>query len=294
MATVSAREVDSYFYAFSYRLGSEADLPADFPIPESATGFQAGVFLPRADPDWLRRSLYPPRILLLHAGSIVILIHPRHGAEALRLALSDVTFIETGQLFLIGWLRLLGSGFDFQLPYNTRSHHVMKEFLDALMAAYLLGNESDSSPDETAGFGPPLDIKFQNLLAANLHPGERLRARWFKPASEPPRRWWRFRIRAKVGGDLLALTNKRLIWMRDRRSDHYERFGSIVTTAHLRGVKRVQCGIGQRNGELSVAFYSGPSWRIPLFPHSFGAAEAFARAFTLESAPSRPSAAEQI
>jgi hypothetical protein len=279
MATVRAQEVDSYFYSFSYRLGCEADLPVDFPIPDSAAGFQAGVFLPRADPDWLGRSRYPPRILLLHAGSLVVLTHPRRGAEPLRLALSDVTFIEAGELFLIGWLRLLGSGFDFQLPYNTRSHHVMKEFLDALMAAYLLGNGTDSSPDEIAEFGPPLDIKFQNLLAANLQPGERLCARWFRPASEPPRRWWRFRIRAKVGGDLLALTNKRLIWLRDRRDDHYERYGRIVTTAHLRGVERVQCGMGQRSGELTVPFYSGPSWRIPLFPGSFSDAEAFAKAF---------------
>jgi hypothetical protein len=42
--TIKAPDVDSLCYVFAYLIRSERDLPADFPIPESARDFQVGVF----------------------------------------------------------------------------------------------------------------------------------------------------------------------------------------------------------------------------------------------------------
>jgi len=58
MSTIQPPDVDSRWYAFAYLIKSEDDLPADFPIPEFARGFQLGVFLPRDHPDWFGRSKY--------------------------------------------------------------------------------------------------------------------------------------------------------------------------------------------------------------------------------------------
>jgi len=277
MSRIKAPEVDSRWYAFSYLIKSEDDLPADFPIPESTMGFEIGIFLPRDAPDWFGRSHYPPRVLLLQGGSLLVLTHPHYGVEPVRLELSDLTFCEAGHILLIGWLRFVTGALDLHLPYNTRSQRLMNEFLDFLMTVYL-GGEANSWARPTAEFGPSLDIKFRNYLTSTMRSGEILCARWFSPASERIRRWGPFRIRREVGGDLVAYTSERLIWIRDQWDDHYERYGSITSTAPLRCMEGVHCsGTGERR-ELNVGFHSGLSWRIPLFPEAFEEAEAFAAA----------------
>ena len=275
MSLARARDVDSRRYIFSWVIGSEDDLPADFPIPESAKSFQIGVFLPRDDPGRFGRSHYPPRILLLHGGSMLVLTHPRCREEPARIVLSDLAFCEFGHLLLIGWLRFVTAGFEVRLPYNTRSERPVNEFLDSLLCAWL-GNGANARNGGIAEFGAPLDIKFRNHLAAALQPQEAFRARWFSPPSELLRRWGPFRVRSEVGGDLITVTDTRIIWIRDRWNGWYERYGSVTSTAPLRGVESVRC---LRTGEqlhLTITLLSGMSWRIPLSPQAYGEAEAFA------------------
>ncbi len=278
MPKVKAPEVDSRWYAFAYLIQCEDELPADFPIPEFAKGFQLGVFLPRDPPDWFGRSNYPPRIVLLHGSSLLVLTHPRYGAEPVRLELADLTFYEAGHVLLIGWIRFATAAREIHLPYNTRAEQLMNEFLDSMMTVHL-GGETNACRSRTAEFGPSLDIKFRNYLNAAMRSGELLCARWFHPPSQRTRRWGPFRIRSEVGGDVVALTNARLIWIRDQWDDHYERYGSITSIARLRGIERVQCF---REGEmrtLIVGFHSGLSWRIPLVSGACEDAEAFASDF---------------
>jgi hypothetical protein len=279
MSQSKAPDVDSRRYVFPYLIGSEDDLPADFPIPESAKGFQIGLFLPRDDPNRFGRSRYPPRILLLHRGSVLVLTHPRYSIA--------------GHFLLIGWLRFVTAESEVHLPYNTRSERPIHEFLDSLLTVSLGGNRlvrrfprtaaGGGYPSEAdtplAEFGPALDIKFRNLLTATIRSGELLRARWFNPPSERIRPWGPFRVRSKVGGDLVACTNERLVWIRDQWNDRYERYGSVTSIAPLRGIESVHCRTGE-DGDLHVAFHSGLSWRIPLLPEAYQEAEAFAGTLT--------------
>ena len=276
MSKTTAQDVDSRWYAFSYLIRSEDDLPADFPIPESEKEFQIGIFLPRDPPDWFGRSKYPPRILLLHGGSLLVLTHPRHSAEPVRLELSDLTYYEAGHILLIGWLRFATATLDLHLPYNTRSERLMNEFLDSLMTVYL-GGKANSCLARTTEFGPSLDIKFRNYLTSTMRSGELLCARWFSPPSERIRRWGPFRVRSEAGGDLVACTNERLIWIRDQWNDRYERYGGITSTAPLRCIASVHCSASV----LNVGFHSGLSWRIPLLREACKEAEAFASACRL-------------
>ena len=132
MSQSKAPEVDSRRYIFPYLIRSADDLPADFPIPESAVGFQIGLFLPRDNPDWFGRSGYPPRIILLQRDALVLATHPRYDAEAVRLALSDLAFYAAGHFLLIGWLRFVTAEAEIYLPYNTRSERPIGAFLDSL------------------------------------------------------------------------------------------------------------------------------------------------------------------
>jgi hypothetical protein len=279
MPQTIAPEVDSRRYIFPYLIRSANDLPADFPIPESATDFQIGVFLPRDHPDWFGRSRYPPRILLLYRDAILLVTHPRYGTEPVRLALSDIAFYEAGHFLLIGWLRFVTAECEVDLPYNTRSERPINEFLDSLVGRSPW-TAADALVRPLAEFGPPLDIKFTNLLASAIRKGETLGARWFNPPAERIRRWGPFRVRSRVGGNLVACTNQRLIWIRDQCNDRYERYGSITSVAPLRGIESAHCSRAGESGDLTVAFHGGLYWRIPLSPEAYAQAAAFAEAFT--------------
>ena len=231
MLTETIAEVDSRYYSFAYLIQSEDDLPADFPVPLSDRGFSLGLFLPRADPDWFGRSLYPPRLLLLLRGAIVVLTHPKYNHAPLRIPLSDA-FYETGQMLLIGWLRFITEQSEVELAYNTRSHHRVSEFLRALTHAYLPKIPEIERRTATA-FGPLLDIKFRNCLAAALERDERVHSLLFSPPIEVARRWGPLRVRSRAAGDLVAFTNRRVLRITDRWNGRHERYGSIVRSAPL-------------------------------------------------------------
>jgi hypothetical protein len=282
MSQTIAPDVDSRRYIFPYLIRSVDDLPADFPIPESARDFQIGVFLPRDHPDWFGRSRYPPRILLLQRDAVLVLTHPRYDTEPVRLAFSDIAFYSAGHFLLIGWLRFVTAECQVDLPYNTRSERPINEFLDSLVGRSPW-TAADALVRPLAEFGQSLDIKFANLLTAAIRTGESLGARWFNPPAERIRRWGPFRIRSKVGGDLVACTNQRLIWIRDQCNDRYERYGSITSVAPLRVIESVHCSRTADGGYLTVAFHCGLSWRIQLLPEAYAEAAAFAETFTSES-----------
>src|SRR6266699_7063197 len=107
MSVATSYEVDSRQYIFAYLIQSEDDVPADFPVPLSGEGFNLGLFLPRDTPNWFGRSLHPPRILLLSSDRLVLLTHPRYNQPPLPISISNIEFVEAGQMLLIGWLRFV-------------------------------------------------------------------------------------------------------------------------------------------------------------------------------------------
>ncbi len=279
MSTNSVCDPDSWQYIFSYSIRCEDDSPADFPIPPSAKGFRAGVFLPRDAPDWFGRSKYPPRILLLVPGAVVVLAHPRHNEPPVRISLPDLAFYEVGHVLLIGWLRFVTAQFQIDLPYNTRSERPLIEFLDRMTESYLAGG-AECRTGEIAAFGPSLDMKFGNRLRTALRKDEWLRARWFSPPFVVSRWWGPFRSRSEVAGDLVALTNKRVLWITDRWRGYYERYGCMSRTAPLGEIAGVHCASDRHRRDLTISFRRGPSWSIPLAPGGYKQAEAFAESLS--------------
>jgi hypothetical protein len=281
MPSTTAFWVDSTRYVFAYLIRTSEDLPADFPIPDSANGFEIGLFLPRDDPDWFGRSTDPPRILLVHDGNLLVLTHPAYSSEPQSMSIADLAFVETGHILLIGWLRFVQAGVEIHLPFNTRSQRPVEEFLDFVMNIYL-GAGAETGDGQVAEFGGPLDIKFRNQLSAALRKQERLRARWFNPPSETVRRWSPIRLRSDLPGDLIAITNTRVLWIRDRREGAYERYGAVTSTVPLRCVRRVRCRDLGTARHLEIALTSGLSWLVPLSSHSSSGAEALAETLTAE------------
>src|SRR5579862_1676204 len=259
MSVATIYEVDSRQYVFAYLIQSEGDLPADFPFPLSGEGFKLGLFLPRYAPNWFGRSSHPPRILLLSGDRLVLLTHPRYNQPPLPLPVSNIVFFEAGQMLLIGWLRFVTAQSDIELGYNTGSHHRVREFLRVLMDAYL-PEIPDAGHGEAAVFGLPLDIKFANWLNETLDRNEWVRARLFSPPFEVPRRWGPLRTHSQTAGDLVAFTNRRVVWITDRWNGRYERYGRIIRTGPVNALTVTDCVRTEKDRTLILAFRGGASW----------------------------------
>jgi hypothetical protein len=230
MSAETISEVDSRYYIFAYLIHSEDDLPADFPVLLSDGRFNLGLFLPCGDPKRFGRSSHPTRILLLSGDCLVLLTHARYNQPPLRIPISNIEFCEAGQMLLIGWLRFITAQSEVELAYNTRSQPRVREFLRALMEAYI-PEPPGAGRVEAAVFGPPLDIKFRNCVAEALEKNEWIKSRLFNPPVEVSRRWGPLRLHSEIAGDLVALTNRRVLWISDRWNGRYERYGSIIKTA---------------------------------------------------------------
>jgi hypothetical protein len=227
----------------------------------------------------------------------VVLTHPRYNQPPLRVALPDIVFCEIGHILLIGWIRLVTARSEIHLPYNTGLDRSVSEFVDTLLREYLAGN-MEWGNETAAAFGPPLDIKFGNSLAAALKPGERLRATWFSPPYRVSKRWGPFRVNTGLGGDLVAHTDQRVLWITDRCNGRYERYGTVVSTAPARGVMGAQCQPHRDTAALTISLQSGASWSIAIPSERRAGAEGFAReveaAVIRETLSRRRSEAAQI
>jgi hypothetical protein len=253
--------IDSRQYIVALELRSIGDCPPDFAIPPSRAGFDAGLFLPRDDPDWFGRSSYPPRILLLKDGALHIVCHPSAGEPPRRWELERISTVESGHMLLKGWLRFTGSGFDCSVRYNTRGLPPVFRFMQAFRARLLLGAQPHGTSVVQSGAG--LDIKFANALAGELDSAEAVLVQIFQPPKEMRNRMWLLARRRWIAGDLLALTD-RVLWITDRDRGSYSRFGSIASYAPFDAVASIGVTSGRRGDMLQVDLKSGSGWRFPM------------------------------
>lgn len=263
-------EVDSRRYIIAYGLHSREEVPPDFGERDVLPEFQAGLFLPRADPDWFGRSAYPPRVLALIPAGLQILPHPASKAHAEFLSWEQLCFIEWGRNLLHAWLRLVGQGFDHTLFYNGRGGKAVDAFMPKLRAHFL--GESGSSHKRGADLGDPLDLKFGYLLAHELDAGEAVRASLFRQAVKSSRGTFGFKRDGTVPGDLVAITSSRVLWITDRYGRGYSRYGSIVRYAPLSRIAVLSRDGG--GGVLRVHFRcAADAWRIPAGSENWGHVE---------------------
>ncbi len=158
--------IDSRDYILALELRSPDEWPADFVLPPSLAGFETGLFLPRADPDWFGRSAYPPRVLLLKGSALSIISHPSTGEPPCRWALEQIVSVESGHMRLKGWLRFNGCGFDYTVRYNTRGLRSVLWFMRRFREEWLRSAEPHGASEAPPGAGP--DMKFANALSREL------------------------------------------------------------------------------------------------------------------------------
>jgi hypothetical protein len=257
--------IDSRQYIVALDLRSIEDCPPDFTMPPSLAGFDAGLFLPRDDPDWFGRSSYPPRILLLKGGALHLVSHPSAAEPPCRWELERISSVESGHMLLRGWQRFTGSGFDCTVRYNTRGLPPVFRFMQAFRARLLCGSQPQGTSAVQSGAG--LDIKFANALAAELDSAETVLMQVFQPPEVRPGRWLLSR-RRWIAGDLLALTDRRVLWITDRDRGSYSRFGSIASYAPFDAVASIGATSGRRGDMLQVDLKSGSGWRLPMASES--------------------------
>jgi hypothetical protein len=259
--------IDSRQYIVALELRSTDDCPPDFELPSSVAGSDAGLFLPRDDPDWFGRAAYPPRVLLLTGSTLHMVSHPSAGEPPRRWELERISSVESGHMLLKGWLRFIGAGFDCTLRYNTRGFPPVFRFMQRFRAK-LLGSAPQPGTAPVR-FGCGLDIKFANALAAELDSGEAVPMQAFQPPREIKSRRWLLPRRRMIAGDLLALTDRRLLWITDCDRGSYSRFGSIATYAPFDAVRGIGLVSGRGGDMIQVDLNGGPAWQFPMAPESY-------------------------
>jgi hypothetical protein len=116
--------VDSLRYIIAYELQSRDEVPADFGPRDGLPEFQAGLFLPRAKPDWFGRSAYSACVLALVQRSLVIIPHPAARVAARSLLCETLYVVESASMLLHGLLRFVGADFEGTLFYHRRRSRV--------------------------------------------------------------------------------------------------------------------------------------------------------------------------
>lgn len=241
-----ASGVDSRQYRISFPIEAPSQVPADFVLPSDFEAFDAGVFLPRDDADWLGRRRYPARILLLSGREVLIVPHPAAGEQTIRVPLDRIERIDWVRILLIGGVVLTWDGGLTRLPYNTRARGPVEKCVRKLMDRWLPPQPVQEIVFAGA-FGEPLDLKFEFARSAELLAAEAPLAQFFQP-----------------GGDLMLVTSRRLLWVTERRNGRYERYGTVSHSARLSSIAGVRCVWKGRPGALEIAFRSGDAWHVPL------------------------------
>jgi hypothetical protein len=252
--------IDSRQYITAFELHSTFDCPPDFELPSTLATFDAGIFLPRDDPDWFGRSSYPPRILLLKDNALHLMSHPAARQPPSRWELDQISAVESGHLLLKGWLRFTGSAFDCTIRYNTRGFPPIYAFMRHLRTQLLKASSAVPWPAMRAA---TLDIKFTNALARELDSEEILVMQFFQPPRELGSGIWPLSRRRSIAGDLLALTARRLLWITDRERGYYSRFGSIASYAPLDAIVSIGLRSSRSGDILQVDLNSGSTWQLP-------------------------------
>lgn len=270
--------IDSRQYILAFELRSTDDCPPDFELPASLAGcdagFDAGLFLPRDDPDWFGRSSYPPRILLLKDGTLHSVSHPSSGEPPCRWAMNQIAAVESGHMLLKGRLRFTGAGpapgpgFDCVIRYNTRGFPAVFQFMRRFREEWLRG--VPALAPRPVHFGEGLDIKFANVLARELDSGEAVPIQLFQPPREVKSRSWLLPRRHWIAGDLLAMTDRRLLWITDRERGSYSRYGSIASYARFDAVRSIGLAPGGGGQILQVNLNHSSAWQLPIAPESRG------------------------
>jgi hypothetical protein len=295
---VSIYAIDSRDYIVTFELSSIEDCPADLRLPPELGGFEAGLFLPRDDPDWFGRSAYPPRVVLVRERHLHVIAHPSAAEPHWECPLEDLVAVEAGHMLLKGWFRFTGCAFDKILWFNMRGYRAVSRFICQFRQRWLGEPEADPATNRTAAGDPELGVKFGNALSAELDRGETSRSLLFQPSRAfRRRRWFLPRVR-RTPSDLVALTGRRLLWISDRDRTSYAPYGTVTSSMRLNRVAGANVISTADGCTLEIRTAAGITWNIPLAGDRRDETDAFASELNSiapvpESGPCCRSAAER-
>jgi hypothetical protein len=256
---------DSRQYRFAYLIHTQQDFPEDFPPFTERTLFPA-LFLPRDGTDWFARAAHPPRVVLFTGERLEVHFHKDSGRLPVSLLCDEDLSIQVGRLLLIGWIGFASIGADIKLPYNRRVDEPVDLFL-GMLRHRLLGTDRPSSPERSL-LGDARNLKFHNTLNYEIDEGEVIRASLFVAPRIRTSGFWPFRTRCSTPGNLIALTNRRLIWITERYRDARAQYGSVTCYAHLDNLAQVETDsagtVSSAVFRLSVSLRNGKIWRLDI------------------------------
>lgn len=253
--------MDSRDYICPFTIGSLADVPADFEMPPGLSASIFGVFLPQSDPDWLGRSAYPPNAILVDHDRLFVIPHPHAAAPSVCQPLSELESIECGRMLLLGWIRLRWRGGEQLLSYNRRSAATVEEFLARLRARWLVTRSSLERP-RRFHFGAPLNGKFAHAVSTEVSDeGEIQIVRFHQPAVRITRRRI-FRFETWWGGDLILLTDRRLLWITERHGSYYAAYGTVSRNAPIQMIAEVRIALPDAGPRVEIVLRSGETWSV--------------------------------
>src|SRR5579872_2801128 len=254
-----ATPVDSRHYRFPYEINALSDAPDDFGLTGADEDIVGGLFLPLDEPAWFGRAT-PPRVLLLGALRLTMFSHPQTTAPPVVAPVASISTIESGHALLIGWIHIHHGDATLTLPYNTRSSRPVDRFLQRLRSSVFPPGGAGSGVEQK--FGPELDIKFRNARHSQINEGEFIRASFFQPPAELPRRFGWLSFRRWACGDFVALTDRRILWISDRIRGGYDRYGLIARYGRPAALSALAFDAEAR--AIVFSFRSGQTWHISI------------------------------
>ena len=251
--------MDSRDYICSFTIDGASDLPSDFVLPAWISEPFAGVFLPQSG--WFPKTLYPARVVLMRPDGLSIVPHPSSRELPLQIPFDSLHMTECGRVLLLGWIRLRSEKHDAMLRYSRRTYRPVEKFLARLRAQWL------RNPKAWSGLrhcGAPLDSKYSHALALEADEGETTGFRFFQPPVEKESRRYLIRFRSWAAGDLLMVTDRRLLWITDRHGRIQDPYGTVSRSAPLAMVASVRYRVVSDRPYIQVALRRSEVWSIPI------------------------------
>jgi hypothetical protein len=252
---------DSRQYRFAFLIRGADEFPEDFPHFTERTLFPA-LFLPRDDPDWFGRSANPARVVLFTGETLEVHFHPESGKPPASIVCDEYLSIQTGRFFLIGWIGFVSKEADLKLPYNRRIDEPVHIFLGVLRAR-LLRPDGASPPKQPLSVNA-LDLKFRNALDYEIDGDEMERTLLFIAPRLRSYGFWPFRINRWTPGNLIVLTDRRVLWITENHGRARQTYGAVTCYAPLGGIARVEASSSSAVSWLVVSLRNGKTWKLDI------------------------------
>ncbi len=264
---------DSRDYITPFSIFNVDDVPPDFDLPPELPGQFTGLFLPQ-DAGWFALRRFPPRLVIL-AGDAVWIV-PRKTTRATRIALDRLETQECGRILLLGWIGLQWEGRAETLHYNRHAAFTVERFLDRLKDAWL-GQGLPIMRTEARAYGAELDLKFGQAKCPELRRDERVAVHFFHPSLCLEKHRFGFRRQARSAGDLVILSNLRVLWITERHRAGYEPYGTVSRSAPVCAIQSIRSRLSEGKTSLECLLRCGTVWEVPLNHGEEEAAMAFAQ-----------------